>query len=381
MNDAVRGNDPRVSAARASGRHLFQQGLLREFATSGIATFLVLLAIALTTTLVRYLQLAARGRIDPEQVLALLGFAAFYLLPVLLSITLFISVLMTLTRSYRDSEMVVWFSSGLGLTAWIRPVLAFALPMVGTIALLSLLLSPWASEKKDEVRRQFEARSDVSQITPGVFRESRRGERVFFVEEVLGDQNLVSNVFVSSSKRGVNSVVVAQKGFRETMPNGDAFLVLVNGRQYEGVPGSAEYRVSRFERYAVRVEEAEQRLGAASLSSTPTLELLRTHTPQNRGELVWRIGLPLSAFVLSLLAIPLSFVNPRAGRSLNLVLAILIYMTYNNLLSISQAWIVQGRLSFLVGLVAVHLGMLLLLALLFFRRLTLFSVFRLVPRP
>jgi len=176
-------------------------------------------------------------------------------------------------------------------------------------------------------------------------------------------------------------LVVAQKGFRETMPNGDAFLVLVNGRQYEGVPGSAEYRVSRFERYAVRVEEAEQRLGAASLSSTPTLELLRTHTPQNRGELVWRIGLPLSAFVLSLLAIPLSFVNPRAGRSLNLVLAILIYMTYNNLLSISQAWIVQGRLSFLVGLVAVHLGMLLLLALLFFRRLTLFSVFRLVPRP
>jgi len=380
VNDSNGGISARA-AARGSQRHLFQQGLLREFATTGIATFLVLLAIALTTTLVRYLQLAARGRIDPEQVMALLGFASFYLLPVLLSITLFIAVLMTLTRSYRDSEMVVWFSSGLGLTAWIRPVLAFALPMVGTIALLSLLLSPWASEKKDEVRRQFETRSDVSQITPGVFRESRRGERVFFVEEVLGDENLVSNVFVSSSKRGVNSVVVAQKGFRETMPNGDAFLVLLNGRQYEGVPGSAEYRVTRFERYAVRVEEAEQRLGAASLSSTPTLELLRTRTPLHLGELAWRIGLPLSAFVLSLLAVPLSFVNPRAGRSLNLVLAILIYMTYNNLLSIIQAWIVQGRLSFAVGVLAVHAGMLILLALLFFRRLTLFSVFRLVPRP
>jgi lipopolysaccharide export system permease protein len=381
VSERPRGGKGRSPAARGSQRHLFQQGLLREFATTGIATFLVLLAIALTTTLVRYLQLAARGRIDPEQVMALLGFAAFYILPVLLSITLFIAVLMTLTRGYRDSEMVVWFSSGLGLTAWIRPVLVFALPMVGTIALLSLLLSPWASEKKDEVRRQFEARSDVSQITPGVFRESRRGERVFFVEEVLGDENIVSNVFVSSSKRGVNSVVVAQKGFRETMPNGDAFLVLVNGRQYEGVPGTTEYRVSRFERYAVRVEEAEQRLGAASLSSTPTLDLLRNRTPQNLGELAWRLGLPLSAFVLSLLAVPLSFVNPRAGRSLNLVLAILIYMTYNNLLSITQAWIVQGRLSFTVGVVAVHVGMLILLALLFFRRLTLFSVFRLVPRP
>ncbi|MGH8620333.1 MAG: LPS export ABC transporter permease LptF [Burkholderiales bacterium] len=379
MNDIVR--RPRLPAARASGRRLFQQALLREFATTGIATFLVLLAIALTTTLVRYLQQAARGRIDPEQVLALLGFAAFYLLPVLLSITLFIAVLMTLTRCYRDSEMVVWFSSGLGLTAWMRPVLAFAAPMVGTIALLSLLLSPWASEKKDEVRRQFEARSDVSQITPGVFRELRRGERVFFVEEVLGEQNLVSNVFVSSTKRGVNSVVVAQKGYRETMPNGDAFLVLVNGRQYEGVPGSPEYRISSFERYSVRVEEAEQRLGTTSVSGTTTLDLLRNRTPQHLGELAWRLGLPLSAFVLSLLAIPLSFVNPRAGRSLNLILAILIYMTYNNLLSITQAWIVQGRLSFVAGVLLVHVAMLALLALLFFRRLTMFSVFRLVPRP
>jgi lipopolysaccharide export system permease protein len=288
---------------------------------------------------------------------------------------------MTLTRSYRDSEMVVWFSSGLGLTAWIRPVLAFALPMVGTIALLSLLLSPWASEKKDDLRRKFEARSDVSQITPGVFRESRRGERVFFVEEVRGDENTVSNVFVSSAKRGINSIVVASKGFRETMPNGDAFLVLLNGRQYEGIPGTTDYRISQFERYAVRIEEAEERFGGPSLSGTPTLDLLGNRTPQNLGELAWRLGLPLSALVLSLLAIPLSFVNPRAGRSLNLVLAILVYMTYNNLLSITQAWIAQGRLSFAVGVLFVHVLMLVLLALLFFRRLTLFSVFRFVPRP
>jgi len=92
----------------------------------------------------------------------------------------------------------------------------------------------------------------------------------------------------------------------------------------------------------------------------------------------WRLGLPASALILSLLAIPLSFVNPRAGRSMNLVLALLIYMAYNNLLSITQASIAQSRVSFVVGVLGVHAAMLVILAALFYRRLIVFSLFRLV---
>ena len=92
--------------------------------------------------------------------------------------------------------------------------------------------------------------------------------------------------------------------------------------------------------------------------------------------LVWRLSLPLSALILALLAIPLSFVNPRAGRSANLVLAILVFMIYSNFTSISQAWIAQQRISVVTGLLGVHAVMLLLLCILFSRRLMLFSVFR-----
>ena len=80
------------------------------------------------------------------------------------------------------------------------------------------------------------------------------------------------------------------------------------------------------------------------------MDLVQDPTPRNLAELSWRVGLPVSALVLSLLAIPLSFVNPRAGRSMNLVLALLVYMTYSNLLSITQASIAQSRVSFTVGL-------------------------------
>ncbi len=355
---------------------IFRNSLLREFATTGMATFLVLLGITITTQLVRFLGLAAAGSISFAGVFALLALTSFNYLPVILSLTLFISVLMTLSRSYRDSEMIVWFSSGMSLTRWINPVLSFAGPVVILIALLSLMLSPWAVTKSEEFTRLMDNRDDVSQVTPGMFRESRHNERVFFVENINEGENVFANVFVSSTQNQKTGVMVAKRGQLETFPNGDRFLVLLNGRRYEGVPGTTEYRISQFERYAMRVEVREAKTVTPSAKALPTLELLRNPTPVYMGELAWRLGLPLSALILALLAIPLSFVNPRAGRSLNLVLAILIYMIYNNVISIAQAWIAQQRVGLPAGLLGVHAAMLFILMLLFFRRLTLFSVFR-----
>ncbi len=357
---------------------IFRASLLRELATSAAATFLVLLGISVTTQLVRLLGQAAGGQITSTGVVALLGFTLVGYLPILLSLTLFIAVLMTLTRSYRDSEMVVWFSCGQGLTRWISPVLSFSAPLVLTIGLLSLILSPWAVEKAEEFRRQMDSRDDVAQVTPGVFHESRRADRVYLVEEVEGNSNLVANVFVSSTQDGKLGVMVARTGFQETAPNGDRFLVLKNGRRYEGEPGSPEYKVFEFERYAMRIETADAADRAPTTKTLTTLELVQDPTPRNLGELSWRVGLPASALILCLLAIPLSFVNPRAGRSMNIVVAILIYMVYSNLLSIMQAAIAQGRLPLLAGMWMVHAGMLVVLLLLFYRRLSVFSLWRLL---
>src|SRR5688572_8468300 len=325
---------------------IFRNALLRELVAMAVATFVVLLAIVITMLLVRLLGQAAAGAITTAGVVALMGFATINYLPVLFSLTLFISVLMTLTRSYRDSEMVVWFSCGMSLTQWIRPVLTFAVPVVAIIALLSLVLSPWAVTNAEELRRQMDSRDDVSAVSPGVFRESRQAQRVYFVEEVSGSENLVANVFVSSVQHGKQGVMEAARGFQETAENGDRFLVLLNGRRYEGEPGSADYKIYEFHRYAMRVDAIEGRAARApTTKALSTAALVRDPTSANLAELSWRVGLPASALILTLLAIPLSFVNPRAGRSMNLVLALLIYMAYSNLLSITQAQIAQSRLS------------------------------------
>jgi lipopolysaccharide export system permease protein len=107
-----------------------------------------------------------------------------------------------------------------------------------------------------------------------------------------------------------------------------------------------------------------------------TLQLLSDRTNPNLAEFLWRIGLPLSALTLALLAIPLSFVNPRASRSINLIFALLTYMVYSNLVSIAQAWVSQGKLSFYTGWWIVHAGMAVLLAVMLWRRMQVGSPLR-----
>jgi lipopolysaccharide export system permease protein len=152
--------------------------------------------------------------------------------------------------------------------------------------------------------------------------------------------------------------------------------VLQNGRRYEGEAGTPEYKIYEFERYAMRIESSAAREPAPSSKSATTLDLVRDRTANNLAELSWRLGLPMSALILSLLAIPLSFVNPRAGRSMNLVLAILVYMIYNNMLSVAQASIAQSRIGLSAGLWAVHGAMVLVLLVMFFRRMSVFSLLR-----
>ena len=349
---------------------IFQRSLLREFTATGIATFFVLLAITITTQLIRFLGYAARGNISSDAVLTFLGFASLRYLPHLLSITLFISVLMTLTRSYRDSEMVVWFTSGQGLNSWIRPVLIYAIPVTVVIATLSIFLSPWAMAKTEEYRRQLESHDDIAAISPGVFKESRNSERVYFVEKLAANLSTVANIFVHSDENGEIGTTVAKRGYQETAPNGDRFLVMLNGRRYIGPPGSAEYRIIEFDKYSVRIEASEVKETLPSVKGLPTAALISDKTPAARAELIWRAGLPISALVLCLLAIPMSFVNPRAGRSLNLMLAALLYMVYTNLLSIFQAWVTQQKIGVFLGMWSVHVVMLAVVAMMFYVRLS-----------
>lgn len=356
---------------------IFKRSLIHELFSTALSSLLVLLGIMVAQRITYYLAFAAQGAVASDAIGALLGFSVVKFLALLLTLTLFIAVLMTLSRWHRDSEMVVWFTSGQGIYALLKPVLSFAWPVLLVIAALSLFITPWVIQKSTTFREQLEAREEYSTLTPGLFKESKNTNRVFFVDRFSTLNGSAHNIFAQSLQHQKLGIVVAKEGKQSTNARGDTLLTLSNGRRYEGTPNTSEFGIMQFEQYTLRTEPAEAKHEPPSAKAIATIDLLRNRSAENIAELQWRLSIPISAFILVLLAIPLSFVDPRAGRSANLILAVLVYLIYNNSLSILQSWVVRGKLSPLIGLWPAHIVVLLLFVYLFYRRVFLLP---LLPR-
>jgi lipopolysaccharide export system permease protein len=350
---------------------LFRKALRRDLLNLAGIVFSTLFVIMITTSLIRLLGRAAGGRVDTASVLPLIAFNAINLLPVLLVLTLYVAVLMALTRAWRDSEMVVWFASGQSLLAWVRPVLGFAAPFAVLVAVIAFAVSPWANRQASEYQQRFAQREDIAQVSAGQFRESVSANRVFFVESLDENQTEVRNVFVTQ-REGERLVLVVSRGGRiETQDSGDRFLVLNQGRRYDGTEGRLDFRLMEFDRYGIRIAPQSAVISDERSRVKSTLELIADPNDRNQAELLWRIGLPVSAVLMALLAIPLSAMNPRIGRSINLFAALLLYVLYNNLMSVTQAWVAQGRVPFSIGVWIVHAALIALIVWMFRRRLSL----------
>jgi lipopolysaccharide export system permease protein len=348
---------------------IFRRSLVRELTLTAIGLFVVLLGILFTNLVLRLLARAAGGTVAAEGILALLGFNAVFYLNILLTVAVFLTVLLVMTRWYRDSEMIVWFTSGRSLADWLKPILLFAAPFLAAIVALSLFLSPWAERRKLEFERQLESREEIALLAPGLFREFKRAKLVVFVESVNTFDGTIRNVFLRSTDETKDETTVARIARLEEAANGDRFLVLEDGRRYEAKPGTLEFRIIEFERLGRRIEPAEARALPASRRAIPTTDLLARDGNFERSELFWRVSVPIMALLLTLAAVPLGHVNPRMGRSFNLLAAAFIYMVYSNGLNIVQSLIAQGKVGFWPGLVVPHAAVALLVVVLFRHRM------------
>ena len=335
---------------------LFDSSIRKELARSFGATLIVLVTVVMTITLIRTLGQASRGSFNPSDVMLVMGYNVLTFLPNILTMSLFISTVSTLARLYSDSEMVIWFSSGVGLSRLLRPLLRFAWPILLAVATLALFVLPWANRQIEDMKAQFESRGDLDRVQPGQFQESAGGTRVFFVEKDLLSQNTASNVFVASTENGKETVTSARRGRTELIGN-NRFLVLENGQRLESVVGTSDIRLSEFVRYSILV--GQDPLGAkmdAPLNTRSTLDLIREPSPYNWGEIAWRIGFVLAALNLMVVALAATRINPRVGRSGNLFFSLLIFQVYLNLLTLGQNWIAAGQIGFAAFNLLLHGG-------------------------
>ncbi len=360
---------------------IFRRSLVRELTATAIGLFVVLAAILFTNLVLRLLGQAAGGAVAPDGILALLGFAALVRVNILLAVALFLTVLLTLSRWYRDSEMIVWMTSGQSTTALLKPILWFSAPFLVAILALSLFLSPWAEQRKAEFERQLETRDELAYISPGLFREFKAARLVVFIESINTFDGTIRNVFLHSIDDRKDSSTVAHAARLVTGQDGSRYVVLENGSRFEGAPGSADFRIVEFERLARVIQPAVARALPVSYKAIPTDALALAEGDAERAELFWRISVPILAFVLTLLAIPLAHVNPRLGRTFNLFSAAFIYFSYTNFINVVQSLIAQGKLGFWAGLLLPHGIALVVVVVLFRHQLSVHGLFRRRPPP
>ncbi len=341
---------------------LFQTALRKELSRQFLATTVVLVTIVLTIMLIRTLGQASRGQVAPSEVGLVLGFSLLANVPVLLIMSLFIATVSVLSRQYAESEMAIWFSSGQGLSQFVKPVFRFAWPYLLLCLGMMVVVWPWSNQQVSELRQRFEQRGDLQRVSPGEFQESANGKRVFFVDKnsntLQGQQ-----IFVATLDPKRQTFTSARSGHLSVQDQ-QRLLTLENGQRLDVDLDTQDFRLSQFKSYDVLVGETQIQLNQLPLNATPTLNLLAAPEPRLQGELSWRVGLGLTGVNLLLLALLLTGGSHRRNRNLPLVLALLAFVSFFNFLNLGQAWIAVSRIGMVEWMLLFHGGTFVALSLL-----------------
>ncbi|WP_346398735.1 LPS export ABC transporter permease LptF [Pseudomonas syringae] len=335
--------------------------LSREVLLTLSAVSAVLLVFIMSGRFIKYLAQAASGALDPGVLFLIMGFRLPGFLQVILPLGLFLGILMAYGRLYLESEMTVLAATGMSQQRLLAITMGPATLVGLLVAWLSFSLAPQGATQFSLLINQQDAMTEFDTLVPGRFQALRDGTRITYTKELSEDRSQLAGVFISEkrmssdkSKDNGITVLVAEKGHQEVRPNGSRFLILENGYRYDGNPGAADYRVIKYDTYGAMLPKPEISEEITDREAIPTSELIGNPAARSVAELQWRISLPLSVFIVTLMAIPLSRVNPRQGRYLKLLPAILLYMSYLAILISVRSSLEKGKLPLSLGMWWVH---------------------------
>ncbi len=340
---------------------IYHRSLMKELTLTAVGIFFILLIILISTQVINLLGRIAGGRIALDAMTTMLAVWVIGLTPILLILTAFISILTVFSRYWRDSEMVIWLSCGLSLRRWIIPLMTFVLPLTILTAVISLWASPWAEKRGEAFAQIIKQKQDISLIEEGIFR-SLNSNTVYFVEHFDANEGIAKNIFVQHINPQTNqTAIISAKSGKIEYDDDKRILHLSNGYRYAKSAGTQNIEKVGFERADliiaphIKIVQLEQDRHMASIK-----ELWNSTDPQWHAELMWRISMPLAVPILSLLALALSYYNPRNGRTYNIILAVLFFFIYQSGLTFMRARISSQHIDFWLGLLPVHIIMLII---------------------
>jgi len=329
--------------------------VLREILATWAAVTLVLLVILFTNSLAYMLSKVVEGDISGHIVLPLFLTNVAAVVVMVIPLGLYLALLLTFGRLYADSEMAALGACGVGMARMFRPALVAGLIAAIVTAVLTIWASPWAKRVEHELRGQVAATTDLAGVAPGRFNRAANGDIVLFAQ-TKDDDSTLREVFVHAVDDAGRSHVVRAKRARERIDErtGARYLEFVNGNRYSGDPGEARMRAVSFERHGIRLPDRAPAAGEVGLEGQPMQALRERDSAAAQAERQWRWAMPVACIVLVLLALPLSHTTPRKGRYANMVVALLVYIAYANVLVLARDALAQGDAPRWLGLWWAH---------------------------
>lgn len=335
--------------------------ILKEVALTWLAVTGILLLILMTNQFARVLGDVAKGKLPKGAAFDVIGLSAVQYLNVLIPIGAFLAIMLALGRLYRDSELPAMMACRVGMRGIYRPVALLLIPLTLLVGWVSVELGPRSLASVDRIGAIARREADLNSIEPGRFTVFGQDEAVVYGERVTPD-GVMEGVFIQRTQ-GLDSaleIVIAERGRQVETNDPDArMLVLTNGRRYEGVPGTAQFRVVEFAEHGIPYRLPSIQVNDPRPRALPFESLIVSRDPELVAELHWRLGIPIATVLLGILAVPLSRAQPRAGRYGKLAVGLLVFIIYFNLLNAAKAWIEKGDVAPAFGLWWVHAGLLL----------------------
>lgn len=336
--------------------------LAKEVFITLIALTAILMLIFLSNQFVLYLNRAANGNIPGMIVMKLMMLEMPTLLGLLLPLGFYMALMLAYGRMYADSEMTVLRACGYGPRQLLKHSLIMASVVAVIVGVVMIWASPYIAIERAKLLRSTGVQTLIQTIFPGRFHAINGGKQVFYVQSMSRDHTKAEQVFLA--KQSINKenklqwdILWADKAFAETNPDtGEDYIVFQEGREYQGVPGNADFQVAEFEQYKARLPHPEVKINS-DIRTAKTSSLWPLNNPDltKAAELQWRLSIPLMVISLTLVAVPLSRINPRSGKFAKLLPAVVIYILYANAMFIVRDAIISGTLPLWIGMWSLHL--------------------------
>ena len=350
--------------------------LSRELLSVTTAVCVVLLMVLISGRFVKYLANAMSGTMDPEVIFAVIGYRIPGFLELTLPLAFFLAVLLTFGRLYVENEMSVLRACGFSERKLLSYTLVIASFLALVVAVLSLYVTPLGIKKAEDIFTIQEQKSELDRVTEKTFYSLRGGKGVTWVNSISEDRQL-ENVFMSAtieaseSSNGSLVLVIADSGLQTKAINSDErYLTLEKGYRVEGIPGRYDYQITYFDEFGTRLAPPEELSEDTATYAMATKDLINSSDIEHQVALQWRISIPIMMLIVTLLAVPLSRIDPRSGRFARILPAVILYFVYLVSLNTVRGAIEAGSLPIGLTLIPVHLVFLLIaLALIFSQRI------------